>query len=54
MQSPEFSSVMRRCTGRVRKMYVSYVVVPDNITQHLFEVYCALALKTPYNEFKTS
>jgi hypothetical protein len=35
-------------------MGVGYVEIADSVTQHLFEVYCALALKTPYNEFKTT
>ncbi len=39
---------------RIRALRGRYVIVEDNILQHLFEAYAALALKTPYKEFRTS
>jgi|GWRWMinimDraft_15_1066023.scaffolds.fasta_scaffold96817_2 hypothetical protein len=54
MLESAFIAAMKTCTERVRHMEVRFVQVLDNITQHLFEVYCALALQTPYNEFKTT
>jgi hypothetical protein len=54
MQTEDFLLAMQHCTMRVKSMGVGYVEIADSVTQHLFEVYCALALKTPYNEFKTT
>ena len=53
-KDPEFMKALQECTERVKKMSVRFASINDPITQHLFEVYVALALETPYNEFKTS
>jgi predicted GIY-YIG superfamily endonuclease len=54
MKDQNFIDVMAKCTTRVKNMSVLHVEIEDDVTQHMFEVYCALALKTQYNEFKTS
>jgi hypothetical protein len=38
----------------LRMMQVRFVAVDEPIMQALFEIYAALELKTPYNEFKTT
>ncbi|AZO38144.1 hypothetical protein EOA27_19085 [Mesorhizobium sp. M2A.F.Ca.ET.037.01.1.1] len=49
-----FRTAFTDCMTRIRALKGRYVVIEDDILQHLFEVYAALALKTPYNEFRTS
>jgi hypothetical protein len=49
-----FKAAFAECVSRIRTLKGRYVVIEDDILQHLFEVYAALALKTPYNEFRTS
>ena len=34
-------------------MEIRYVAITDEVEQALFEIYAALALKTPYNHFGT-
>ena len=38
---------------RIRQMYVRYVEESDPIRQCLLEIYAAVALDTPYNDFST-
>jgi len=38
---------------RVRGMKIRLIGIDDQITQALFEIYAALALDTPYNDFGT-
>jgi len=38
---------------RIRKMDLRFVEESDQTTQVLLEVYCAVALKAPYNDFNT-
>ena len=49
-----FKTAFSECVVRIKALSGRYVVIEDDILQHLFEVYAALALKTPHNEFKTS
>ena len=49
----EYGQEFRKMKERVRNMDVRAVEVKDSVTQTLFEVYVALALKTPYNSFDT-
>jgi hypothetical protein len=40
--------------AQIRQMDVRLLAVEDDATQAMFELYAALALKTPYNSFRTS
>ena len=48
------ASKFREQKQRVRDMEVRAVEITDSVTQAVFEIYAALALKTPYNSFDTS
>ena len=50
---PEFGEIFRQAKDRVRRMKIRVVEVTDPIEQTVFEVYAALALETPYNNFET-
>lgn len=49
----EFMSAFKRAKERVRAMEFRAVEESDQTRQALLEVYCAIALKTPYNDFGT-
>lgn len=53
MQNPSFCQHFESNVERIRNMNVRYVVITDDVTQHLFEVYVHLALETPHNSFAT-
>ena len=53
MSTPEFRMAFDQEIVRVRSMRATFVVIQDLLVQHLFEVYAATALKTPYNDFGT-
>lgn len=46
-------SAFKRAKERVRAMEFRAVEESDQTRQALLEVYCAIALKTPYNDFGT-
>ena len=48
-----FSGIFTEAKARVRRMKVRVITIDDQIEQTLFEVYAALALETPYNDFGT-
>jgi len=50
---PKFKPIYDRMKERVSKMQIKVVEVPDPVEQTFFEVYAALELKTPYNEWGT-
>jgi hypothetical protein len=50
----DFGELYLAAKERVRGMHVRFLEVPNDIHQVLFEVYVALALKTPFNDFTTS
>lgn len=54
MADPAFSISFQACVSRIRGFKARFVVIENDILQHLFEVYAALALNTHYNDFKTS
>lgn len=54
MTDPAFVLAFGDGVEWIRALEVRYVVIEDDILQHLFEVYAALAFKTRYNEFRTS
>jgi hypothetical protein len=49
----DFEPLYTKAKERVSKMQVRVIEIPDSITQTLFEVYAALELNTPYNEWGT-
>lgn len=51
--APEFEQAFYEARQRVRGMKIRLIGIDDQITQALFEIYAALALDTPYNDFGT-
>jgi predicted GIY-YIG superfamily endonuclease len=49
----EFMNAFEQAKHRVRNMQFRAVEERDQTRQVLLEVYCAIALKTPYNDFGT-
>lgn len=49
----EFSSAFLEAKRRVREMQVRYIEERDPLRQALLEIYVAVVLKTPYNDFDT-
>ena len=52
-QCPLFGPLFLAAKKRVALMEIRYVAITDEVEQALFEIYAALALKTPYNHFGT-
>jgi hypothetical protein len=53
MEDPAFVAAFKAAKERIRKMDYRYVEEPDQNRQALLEIYCAIVLSTPYNDFKT-
>jgi GIY-YIG catalytic domain len=53
MRDPEFGAAFDRAKGRVREMDIRFVSEPDPFRQALLEIYVAIVLETPYNDFDT-
>ncbi|MBI5313630.1 MAG: hypothetical protein HZB28_11045 [Methylocystis sp.] len=53
LQDQEFMDAFRRAKERVRAMEFRAVAEPDQTRQALLEIYCAITLKTPHNDFGT-
>lgn len=53
MTDPEFVSAFEAAKARIRAMDVRFVAEPNPINQTILEVYVAVALQTPYNDFAT-
>ena len=53
MQDPTFRAAFERARDRIQKMDVRFVEVTDPTVQALFEMYVAISLATPYNDFNT-
>ena len=53
MQDPIFASAFDAAKARIREMDVRLVEELDPVRQTILEVYVALALQTPYNDFNT-
>lgn len=49
--NPLFIPIFDKAKERVANMKIRHIEVSDPIEQHLFEVYAALCLETPYNDF---
>lgn len=52
-QNSQLDPTFRRHKEAMRAMWIRYVEEPDPVTQALLEIYCAVALKTPHNDFDT-
>lgn len=50
---PEFKTAFEQAKKRVRRMELRYVEESDPLRQTLLEIYVAVVLKTPYNDFDT-
>ena len=53
MLNPDFAAAVQEAKARIRAMEYRYVEETDQIRQALLEIYCAVALDTPYNDFGT-
>jgi hypothetical protein len=53
MLDPAFAAAFIAAKKRIRAMEYRYVEEKDQNRQALLEIYCAVALSTPYNDFGT-
>jgi len=51
--APGFDYAFFEAKNRVAEMKIRVMQIDDQVTQALFEIYAALALNTPYNDFST-
>jgi hypothetical protein len=51
MEDAKFAAAFVAAKARIRGMDFRWVEEPDPVRQCLLEVYCAVALQTPYNDF---
>lgn len=52
-KDPDFAAAFDQAKARVREMDVRLVEEPDPLRQALLEIYAAVVLQTPYNDFET-
>ena len=53
MKDAEFIGAFDRAKARIREMDIRFVAEPDPLRQAVLEIYTAIALQTPYNDFDT-
>jgi hypothetical protein len=53
MELPEFNAAFVSAKARIREMDYRYVAEFDQTCQALLEIYCSVALATPFNDFGT-
>ena len=53
MRDPDFQEAFRRAKARIREMDFRCVEESDQQRQALLEIYCAIALDSPHNDFDT-
>jgi len=53
MELPAFRGAFHAAKARIRAMDYRFVGESDQTCQALLEIYCAVALATPYNDFGT-
>ncbi|HZQ94706.1 MAG TPA: GIY-YIG nuclease family protein [Candidatus Sulfotelmatobacter sp.] len=53
MLDPIFKAAFQSAKERIRAMEYRYVEEQDQNRQALLEIYCAVVLATPYNDFRT-
>lgn len=54
MKNPVFVSAFKVAKDRIRMMDVRFVGEENQERQILLEIYCAIVLRAPYNDFNTS
>jgi hypothetical protein len=53
MEQPEFLEAFVSAKARIHQMDYRYVAESDQTCQALLEIYCSVALSTPFNDFGT-
>src|SRR5580700_498853 len=53
MTNTAFAEGFESAKQRLNRMQIRFVEEPDQVRQALLEIYCAVALQTPYNDFST-
>jgi len=53
MKNSVFAEAFREAKIRIRAMEYRHVAEIDPLRQGLLEIYCAVVLNTPYNDFDT-
>jgi hypothetical protein len=53
IEQPNFRGAFDEAKRRIRNMDYRYVEEADQNRQALLEIYCAIVLETPYNDFGT-
>jgi hypothetical protein len=53
MGDPAFAAAFTAAKERIRRMEYRYIEEADQNRQALLEIYCAIVLETPYNDFGT-
>lgn len=53
MRDDDFLAAYRQILDDVKSLDVAFIEVEDTIELHLFEVFCAMALDTEWNSFRT-
>jgi predicted GIY-YIG superfamily endonuclease len=53
LSKPEFREAFSEAKARIREMDIRFVEETEQIRQALLEIYVAVVLDTPYNDFKT-
>jgi hypothetical protein len=53
MRDPAFVTAFETAKARIRNMDTRFVSEPQPVRQALLEIYAAIALETPYNDFDT-
>jgi hypothetical protein len=53
LTDPDFAKAFLLAKQRVRGMDLRYVEEVDQLRQALLEIYVAVVLRTPYNDFAT-
>ena len=51
IEDPEFKAAFTSAKARIRNMQLRYVEESDPLRQAVLEMYVAVALATPYNDF---
>ena len=53
LANPKFGAAIMAAKLKMREMNYRYVEEQDQVKQALLEIYCAVVLKTPFNDFGT-
>ena len=53
MKNEDFKEAFKKAKKRIKKMSFQYVEEEHPLRQALLEIFCAVALETSYNDFRT-